>query len=484
MKPLCTLCSLWLIFIKPLCTLWWILKFSACSANSAVDISKEADIIRLMKHTRFFYLILLFSLLLSALPTAAQDDSPLVILLTADGPITPAMREYLARGIKIAENEGAEALILQLNTPGGSLTTMNEMVQDIRNSTVPIIVYVAPRGGWAASAGAVITVAAHASVMAPETTIGAASPVGGQGEDLETTMESKEKNALRATMRSFTERRGAEAMALAEDMIENAKAVYADEALEVGLIDFIATDVNDLLAQMDGFTVTTNLGAVTLRTRGARLEVTEITFIEQLLLILTDPNIVFLLITIGVQALLIEISSPGGWVAGFIGVCCLALASYGLGVLPVNWFGIVFLITAFVLFILDIKAPAHGTLTAAGVGSLIVGALVLFNSPSVPSFQHVSIPLVIGTSIGTGLVFFTILMIALRAQRSPVRTGQESLTGKHGIARSEINPHGSVQMGGELWSAELVEGEAPIPQGSHVEVVRLDGLRLVVKKKQ
>lgn len=436
-----------------------------------------------MKRKTFFYLILLFSLLLSALPAAAQDDSPLIILLTADGPITPAMREYLARGIKIAENEGAEALILQLNTPGGSLDTMNQMVQDIRNSTVPVIVYVSPRGGWAASAGAVITVAAHASVMAPETTIGAASPVGGQGEDLETTMQSKEKNALRATMRSFTERRGPEAMALAEDMIENAKAVYADEALEVGLIDFIASDVNDLLAQLDGFSVSPSGGAMTLHTAGARLEETNITFIEQLLLTLTDPNIVFLLITIGVQAILIEISSPGGWVAGFIGVCCLGLASYGLGVLPVNWFGILFLGIAFALFILDIKAPTHGALTAAGVGSLIVGALVLFNSPSVPSFQHVSVPLVIGTSIGTGLVFFTILMIALRAQRIPVRTGLESLVGKQGIVRSEINPHGSVQLGGELWTAEVVEGEEAIPQGARVEVVKVEGLRLVVRKK-
>ncbi|MBN2147972.1 MAG: nodulation protein NfeD [Anaerolineales bacterium] len=444
----------------------------------------KTDIIPIMKPKPIFYLILLLSLLLSAPSAAAQDDAPLVILLTADGPITPAMREYLARGITLAEGQGAEALILQLNTPGGSVTTMNQMVQDIRNSSVPVIVYVTPRGGWAASAGAVITVAAHASAMAPETTIGAASPVGGQGEDLETTMESKEKNALRATMRSFTERRGPDAMALAEDMIENAMAVYADEALEVGLIDFIAKDLDDLLAQLDGFTVTTDAGEITLQTAGARVESTNIAFIEQLLLILTDPNIVFLLITIGVQAVLIEISSPGGWVAGFIGVCCLGLASYGLGVLPVNWFGILFLGIAFVLFILDIKAPTHGALTAAGVGSLIIGALVLFNSPSVPSFQRVSVPLVIGASIGSGLVFFTILMIALRAQRAPVRMGQESLPGKTGVARSEIAPHGSVQLGGELWSADLAEGEAPIPQGARVEVVRAEGVRLVVRRKQ
>jgi membrane-bound serine protease (ClpP class) len=196
-----------------------------------------------------------------------------------------------------------------------------------------------------------------------------------------------------------------------------------------------------------------------------------------------NPNIVFLLISVGVQAILIEISSPGGWVAGFIGVVCLALATYGLGILPVNWFGIVFILTAFVLFIVDIKAPTHGGLTAAGIGSLIVGALVLFNSPSTPSFQRVSVPLVIVTSLLTGVLFFTILMIALRAQRAPIRTGQESLAGRTGIVRSELNPSGSVHIGGELWSAELAEGEAPIPAGTYVQVVRVEGLRIVVKRK-
>jgi len=201
-----------------------------------------------------------------------------------------------------------------------------------------------------------------------------------------------------------------------------------------------------------------------------------------LLQVLTDPNIVFLLITVGVQAILIEISSPGGWVAGFIGVVCLALATYGLGVLPVNWFGIIFLVTAFVLFLLDIKAPTHGALTAAGVGALVVGALVLFNSPGTPQFQRVSVPLVIGVSIASAAVFFAILLFAVRAQKAPIRTGQESMAGKTGLARSEIAPHGSVQLAGELWSAELLEGEEPVKMGERVVVVRAEGIRLFVKK--
>ena len=392
------------------------------------------------------------------------------------------MAQYLSRGIKTAESQGAEALIFQLNTPGGSVDTMNEMEQMMLASNVPIIVYVAPKGAMAASAGTIITLAGHASAMAPGTTIGAASPVGSQGEDLGTTMEAKVKNTLAATARALTQRRGPTAVALAEDTIQNAAAVSASEALEAGLIDFISSDLNELRSQLDGFTVSVNGEPVTLQTANASFENLSISIIEQLLLIVTDPNIVFLLITIGVQAIIIEISSPGGWVAGFIGVVCLALATYGLGILPVNYFGLLFIATSFVLFILDIKAPTHGALTAAGIGSLIVGALVLFNTPTTPNFQHVSVPLVIGVSVASGAVFFTIMMIAVRAQRAPIRVGEESMSGRMGVARTDLNPNGSVQVGGELWSAELEEGNAIIYAGTRVQVVRVDGLRLIVRQ--
>jgi membrane-bound serine protease (ClpP class) len=415
-------------------------------------------------------------------PTSAQTSSPQIVVLTADGPITPAMAQYLSRGIQIAERQGAEALIFQLNTPGGSLDSMNAMEQMILASRVPVIVYVSPPGAMAASAGTIITLSGHASSMAPNTTIGAASPVGGQGENLPTTEELKAKNAMSATARTLTERRGATAVALAEDTIQNAVAVSAEEALQAGLIDFISRDLNELRSQLDGFTVNVAGQEVTLHTANASFESIGISFIEQLLLIVTDPNIVFLLITIGVQAILIELSSPGGWVAGFMGVVCLGLATYGLGILPVNWFGLLFIATSFVLFILDIKAPTHGALTAAGIGSLIVGALVLFNTPVTPSFQHVSVPLVIGVSIVSGAIFFTIMMIAVRAQRAPIRTGEESMGGRMGIARTDLSPKGSVQVGGELWTAELEEIDASLPAGTRVEVVKVDGLRLIVRK--
>jgi membrane-bound serine protease (ClpP class) len=404
------------------------------------------------------------------------------LVLTAEGPLTPAMGEYLQRGIRAAEQRGAEVIIFQLDTPGGSVDLMNEMVQDMRASRVPIVVYVAPRGAMAGSAGTVLTLAGHAAAMAPETAIGAASPVGSEGEDLGETLEAKTKHILKATVRSLAEGRGPEAVKLAEQTIESAAAVSAKEALQAGLVDFIAVDIDNLLSQLDGFVVTTVAGEKVLQTADAEVETFNQSFIEQLLATLTNPNIVFLLIAIGTQAILIEISSPGGWIAGFIGVVCLSLAAYGLGVLPVNWFGIIFLIVAFVLFILDIKAPTHGALTAAGVVSLIVGALVLFNSPSVPSFQRVSVPLIIGMSTATGAIFFTIMIFAIRAQKKPILMGQESLAGRIGVARSDLSPTGIVQLGGEQWTAELVDGEQAVTKGTRVEIVAVEGLKLRVRK--
>jgi membrane-bound serine protease (ClpP class) len=198
---------------------------------------------------------------------------------------------------------------------------------------------------------------------------------------------------------------------------------------------------------------------------------------------LTNPNIVFLLIAIGAQAIFIELGSPGGWVAGFIGVVCLALATYGMGVLPVNWFGLIFLLTAFVLFILDIKAPTHGALTTAGVGSFIAGALILFNSPGTPQFQRVSIPLVIAVSVGIGAMFAIILTIALRAQRAPALMGMHAMLQRTGIARDWEGKTGQVQLGSELWSAEAEAASGKIRKGDAVEVVQVKGLRLIVRKK-
>ena len=219
-----------------------------------------------------------------------------------------------------------------------------------------------------------------------------------------------------------------------------------------------------------------------IHSKGATLVPVSTTFIENILGLLTNPNIVFLLLSIGVQAILIEISSPGGWVAGFLGAVMIALAIYGLGILPVNWFGIVFLIIAFVLFILDIKAPTHGALTAAGVGTFIAGALILFNSFTIPGFPKVSVGLVIGMGVFLGATFFAVVMIAVRAMKKPIAMGRESLIGKDGYVIARLAPTGIVQVAGEQWSATLAEGEKPLKRGDKVIVDRVEGVRLVVKR--
>jgi len=437
-----------------------------------------------MKYLR----VLLFAFLLIfvgrvANPTYAQSDASLALVMTANGPIMPPMLEYFKRGIATAENRNAEVLIIELNTPGGSVSTMLEMVQIMRDSQVPIVVYVAPNDAIAGSAGALITMAGHASAMTPSAAIGAASPIDSSGNDIQSTLKSKINEMLKAKARGLVERRGASAVKLAEAMIDSAKAVTAKEARGVKLIDFISKDTNALLEQLNGFSVTTKDDTRKLNTQHIVVEALPMNLIESLLLTLTDPNIVFLLLSIGTMAILIEMSSPGGWAAGFIGAVCLALAIYGMGVLPINGFGAIFFIIAFVLFILDIKAPTHGALTLAGVGSFIVGALVLFNSPGTPQFQRVSIPLVIGMGVFIGAIFFAALIFVVRAQRGRIQTGAEALVGKTGIAKSFGGNAGQIQVGSELWSAEKSPESEKIHKGDSIEVVEVKGLRLIVKKR-
>jgi len=435
-----------------------------------------------MKNTRIF-LTLLFLVLFLLQPLHAAAAAPVALVMTIDGAITQATQEYMARGIQTAEQEQVEVVILQLNTPGGDILSMTAMTEAMRASTVPVVVYVTPRGAMAASAGTVITLAAHASAMAPETIIGAASPVGSGGQDLAQTEMIKQENALIAKVDAFTERRGPQAMALAESTITSAKAVSSTQALQSHLVDFSATDLNDLLRQLNGFTVQLPNGPLTLHTADIVQQDLPMSLIEQLLQLLINPNIVFLLLAIGLQALLIELTHPGAWLPAFFGVVCLALGAYGLGFLPVNWFGLIFMVTAFVLFILDIKAPTHGALTIAGIVSFIVGALVLFNSPGTPHFQNVSVPLVLFVGVFIGLIFAVILGFALRAQSRPVITGSARLEGQTGYAVSEIDPSGQAQLAGELWSADMADPAGAIHRGDRVEVVRVEGLRLKVRKK-
>jgi membrane-bound serine protease (ClpP class) len=408
--------------------------------------------------------------------TGSEGAAGHVNVLTIEGAVTPIMISYIERGIQTAERNGAEALIIQLDTPGGQIDLMSDVVQAELRAEVPVVVYVYPPGAYAASAGTLITLGAHVAAMAPGTTIGAASPVGSQGEDLGETLEAKVKEDLKAQARALAQRRGEEAVGWAESAVEEAKAATAQEAVELGVIDFVASDLGDLLSQMDGFQVEVSDQSVTLKTAEASVEELPMTPVEQFLHIITNPTIAFILLTVGINAILFELSSPGGYAAGIVGAICLLLAFYALGVLPVNYSGLALIGLAFVLFVLDIKAPTHGALTAGGVVSLVAGALILFNSP----LYQISISAVVAVAVVTGLFFaFAVTKVAL-AQRKPAVTGREGLIGEVGRARRPLDAEGAVLVQGELWDATAVDG--PIAAGECVEVVAMDGFQLRVKK--
>ena len=417
--------------------------------------------------------------------TMAQE--PVIVLLEAQGPVTPAMASYLERGIREAELAEAGAVIITLDTPGGMVDTTQDIVQLFRASSIPIIVYIYPRGAQAASAGSIITMAGHAAAMAPETVIGAASPVGENGVDLEETLFRKISEDLKATVRNLTAQRGEEASALAEEMIEDARAVTAQEALELGLIDAIADDVPDLLNQVDGLAVIVNDQPQILETENVDLREIGPSPIEQMLFALVNPILLGILLTIGVQAILIEISNPGGWVAGLIGVLAIAIALFGLGQLPVNWLGVGLILVAFVLFLMEVKAVSHGALALTGTVIMIAGLLVLFNSPETPDFLSISIPAAIGVGSATALFFIFIMSKALGAQRARPSTGVEGLIGQKGPVRTALLPtsehkgpySGMVLIAGELWQAQSDEA---INKGDVAVVTAVDGVTLKVSR--
>ena len=428
------------------------------------------------RRIRWFHSLLWLAMLLSMVGGAGAQEARHVNVLEIEGPVTPIMISYIERGITMAEGDGAEALIIKLDTPGGQIDLMADIVQAMLQADVPVVVYVYPPGAYAASAGTLITLAAHVAAMAPGTTIGAASPVGTQGEDLGETMQTKVKEDLKAQARALADRRGEDASAWAESAVEEAKAATAAEALELGVIDFVADDLDDLLAQMDGFEVEVNRRAVTLQTADAEVREQPMTFIEQFLHIITNPTVAFILLTVGINAILYELSSPGGYVAGVVGAICLLLAFYSLGVLPVNYTGLILIGLAFVLFAVDLIATTHGVLTVGGVVALVAGALLLFNSP----LYRVSISAVVTVAAVTGLFFAFAIAKVMQARRKPAVTGREGLVGATALVRTRLDPEGKVFIQGELWDAVATDGSIGV--GDEVEVVGAEGFCLRVRK--
>ncbi|WP_420643110.1 NfeD family protein [Candidatus Leptofilum sp.] len=405
-----------------------------------------------------------------------------VAVLEFDGPVFGVMHTYFERGLEDAVESGADFVLIIMDTPGGDVIITSEIVQLFRASEIPIIMYIGPRGAQAASAGAVLTAAAHAAGMAPETVIGAASPINSDGSDIGDTAFRKVVEDMKAMMRGLTERRGPEAVALAEAMIEEARAVSDQEALDAGFIDAIADSPEELLAQLNGRTVIVNGEELILNTATASQTAIPLTFIENLLLALTNPALVSILMAIGLQAIIIEISNPGGWVAGFIGVLFLGIGLYGLGQLPVNWLGMGLILLAFVLLALEVTTPTNGALAVTGTVTLIAGLLVLFNSGT-PEFVRLSIPAAIAIAIGTAAFFVFILTFAIRAQRRQPLTGSQGMVGQVGTARDTFDADGSLYRGtimlkGEIWQAMASQ---PVQFGDEVRISQIQGMKVQVE---
>ncbi|MEM7801360.1 MAG: nodulation protein NfeD [Chloroflexota bacterium] len=431
-------------------------------------------------------LLLIAGLLFSVQSLSAQGAD--VYVMRIEGPVNQAMANYFERGIETAEDVNAEAVMIVLDTPGGDVSAMLDIVRLFERADVPVVVWIGPEGAQAASAGSIILLAAHAAGMAPDTVVGAASPVTGSGEDINETLYRKIVEDLQAVARNLSEGRSEEASRLAEEMIESAEAVTASEALDVGFIDAIASNESDLLVQIDGKKILVNETVVILETGSASLRELPQTSVEEALYflasILMNPIFLSALIGLGVQAIIFEFSNPGGWVGGFIGFLCIGLALYGLGQLPTNYLGLGLIFVAFILLILELLTPTYGALAATGVVTMVIGFLILFNSPGTPEFARISIPGAITVAVLSAGLTLAIMAAGLAAQRREPITGEEGLVGRVGRARTALIEDGDGYSGtvfvyGSLWQAESSE---PIEPDQKVTVQEVDGMRLKVKK--
>lgn len=424
-----------------------------------------------------FGLVLLLAglLLLGAERAGAQD--PVVYVLPTRGVVNQAMAGYLARGIEAAEEAGAVALVVELNTPGGGLDTTREIVERFNAARVPIVVYVAPSGARAGSAGTFLTYAAHVAAMAPATNIGAAHPVSAGGGEIDKTLGEKITNDAVKLIQGQARLHGRNP-GWAEQAVRESASITAEEALEQNVVDLVARDRADLLRQLDGRTVRLPTGEVRLSTLGARVEVLEKQAQEELLDLIGNPNIALLLMVIGFNAILYELAHPGAIFPGVLGAICLLLGLYGVGTLSPNWAGLLFIALAFLLFILEIKVQSPGVLAIGGIIAMLIGGAML-TSGNAPWARISPLTLVLTTAASSAL-FLVIIGAAWRAQRRPVYVGAEAMLGQRATTRTELKPEGMVFFEGAYWEATSLDG--PIGPNEPVLVAGREGLKLYVRR--
>lgn len=426
--------------------------------------------------------MLVLGMLGPVLAQANEHDSPHALVMNVDGIINSVKERFISRAIDQAEEDNATVLIIQLDTPGGLLGATREVVQLLLESPVPVAVFVSPKGARAGSAGTFITAAGNFAVMAPGTNIGAATPISSTGDDLEDTLASKIENDTAALIRSIAQIRGRNQDKL-EATVRSAASYSAQEALADNVVDLIADDLDDLLDKIHGLSAEISTGMVVLETDGLEKRSFGKNILEHFLEFISDPNVSFILLTVGGLGIVVEIFNPGLIAPGVVGVICLLLAFLALGNLPVNWAGVVFVLLAAALIALEIVVAGFGILGIGAVVSLVVGGLLLFNqfgdtSPTLPSIS-VNPWLLYGAG---GVVGATMAYVVRSAYQSRVEGPTDKsidMVGMQGSVTSELAPRGIVLVGNETWTA-VSEDASVIPIGEHVEVKSVEGLTLTV----
>ncbi|MEK6780386.1 MAG: nodulation protein NfeD [Bacteroidota bacterium] len=417
---------------------------------------------------KFFFLFVFFIL------TPYWVGAQVVYEIKIDGTINPVTASFIHRSIEIANNEYAECLIIHLNTPGGLLKSTRVIVSDMLDTPIPIVVFVSPGGAHAGSAGVFITLAANIAAMAPGTNIGAAHPVVLQGQ-LDSIMNAKATNDAAAFIRSIAEKRKRN-LEWAEEAVRRSLSITENEAFEKKVIDVIAKSNEDLLMQIDNKEIEMNSGVKTLHTKDARVETIDMGTSEKILDILSDPNIAYVLLLLGLYGIMFELYNPGAILPGIVGVICSIVAFYSMHTLPINYAGLALIIVAIILFLLEIKIVSHGILAIGGIVSLLLGSMMLVRPGSSLEFVKISWTIIISSVTVSALFFLFVLGLGLKAQRLKPVTGTEGMIGEIGEAIELIDPAGTVRVHGEIWEAES-NGEK-INQGDKVKVIGIKNLKL------
>lgn len=406
-------------------------------------------------------------------------SSQKIIKIKVDGAISPATSSFIARGLDKAQKMNSEAVIIMLNTPGGLLESTREIVQNILESSVPVVVYVSPKGARAGSAGVFITLSANIAVMAPGTNIGAAHPVGMQGEADSSVMFDKVTNDAAAFVRSIAQQRNRNS-SWAEKSVRESISSTEQEALDSNVIDFIAPNLDSLLKAINNLKTTTSTGEKIINTTDIEIIELESNWKDELLKIISNPNVAYLLLMAGIYGIFFEIYNPGAIFPGVLGGISLILAAYSFQMLPVNWAGLALILFAVIMFLLEIKVVSHGILSIGGVISLFLGSIMLFDDPT--EYVSVSISLIITVVILTTLFFLVVISLGIKAQYKKVSLGNTAMLDEKGIVISEIKPGkpGKVKVRGEIWRAL---SDVEIKVGEEVKIEKVESLTLFVKPK-